>query len=46
MINGNKSNHKNKTSKIYINVDHLKEGLYQLNLLKENKVIKKLNFKK
>lgn len=46
MVHNNKSNQKSKTSKIYINVDHLKEGLYQLNVLKENKVIKKLNFKK
>lgn len=42
----NNNNQKTKTSKIYINVDHLKDGLYQLHLLKENKVIKKLNFKK
>lgn len=46
MVDSNKSNPKNKASKIYINIDHLKDGLYQLHLLKENKVIKKLNFKK
>ena len=46
MIDINKEKHKPKTTKIYLNIDHLKDGLYQLQLLKANKVVKKLNFEK
>lgn len=33
-------------SKIYINVKHLKKGLYELNITNKNKLIKTTRFKK
>ncbi len=41
-------NPENKPSKIYLSIDHLKEGNYKLNITLKNKVIKsvKLNKKK
>jgi len=35
-----------KTSRIYINVDHLKQGEYQLHLMCKDKVIKTISFNK
>jgi len=32
--------------KIYINVNHLKKGEYELNIVHKNKVVNKTNFKK
>ncbi len=40
------SNSKRDVLKIYITVDHLKDGPYQINILHQNKVIKKISFKK
>lgn len=33
-------------SKIYINVKHLEKGNYELNIMNQNKLIKKTTFKK
>jgi len=33
-------------SKIYINVKHLEKGDYELNIMNQNKLIKKTTFKK
>ncbi len=33
-------------NKIYINVNHLKKGNYELNIINKNKLITKTNFKK
>lgn len=35
-----------KPSQLYIAIDHLKEGNYQLNIMCENDVIKSVAFKK
>ncbi len=32
--------------KIYINVNHLEKGNYEINIIHQNKLIKKANFKK
>lgn len=34
------------TDKIYLNVNNLKKGLYTLNIINKNKVIKKTKFNK
>jgi hypothetical protein len=33
-------------SKLYISIDHLKEGMYQLHLTCKEKIVKTINFKK
>ncbi|ULC57939.1 hypothetical protein MBM09_08400 [Flaviramulus sp. BrNp1-15] len=38
------SNH--NPSKIFMSIDHLKEGTYQLNIMCDNKIVKTLKFKK
>jgi len=35
-----------KSSRIYISVDHLKQGMYQLHLMCKEKIIKTITFKK
>ncbi len=35
-----------KDSKIYISIDHLKHGMYQLHLMCKDKIIKTVKFKK
>lgn len=37
---------KNEPSKIYLSIDHLKEGNYKLNITLKNKVIKSIKLKK
>lgn len=39
-------NAEDKASSIYISVDHLKQGEYQLHLMCEEKIIKTVRFKK
>lgn len=34
------------SNKIYINVNNMKEGDYELNIINQNKLIKKTTFKK
>lgn len=34
------------SNKIYINVNNMKEGNYELNIINQNKLIKKTTFKK
>ena len=36
----------NNLSKIFMSIDHLKKGLYQLNIICDNKIIKTLKIKK
>ncbi|PWK19673.1 hypothetical protein [Xanthomarina spongicola] len=38
-------NHK-KEDKIYLSIDHLKEGQYQLNILLKDKVVKSIKINK
>ncbi len=33
-----------KDEKIYLSIDHLKKGTYQLNILLKNEIIKKIKF--
>ena len=41
MLDQNKKNkHKTENEKIYLNIDHLKKGQYELHILLKNKVIK------
>ena len=48
MANTVKSNDntENKSSKIYLSIDHLKEGNYKLNITLKNKVIKTVKLNK
>ena len=39
-------NSEDKSSQIYICVDHLKQGIYQLHLMCKEKIIKTIKFKK
>lgn len=34
------------SQKIYLNINHLEKGLYELNITHKNKLIKKTTFKK
>lgn len=34
------------TQKIYLNVNHMAEGNYEINIINQKKIIKKINFKK
>ena len=40
------SSSEDKSSQIYISVDHLKEGIYQLHVMCKEKIIKTIKFKK
>jgi hypothetical protein len=33
-------------NQIYINIKHLKEGTYSVNIVHNNKILKRINFKK
>lgn len=34
------------SSEIYLNIDHLEEGIYELKIIHKNKIIHKTSFKK
>lgn len=34
------------SQKIYLNINHLEEGLYELQIIHKNKIVKKTTFKK
>jgi hypothetical protein len=34
------------SNKVYINVNHLEKGAYELNIVHKNKIVKKTSFKK
>ncbi len=36
----------NKDARIYISIDHLKKGMYQLHLMCKDKIVKSIKFKK
>jgi len=42
----NTRNSGDKSSRIYISIDHLKQGAYQLHLTCKEKIIKSITFKK
>jgi len=42
----NDDNSQTKGARIYISVDHLKHGMYQLHLMCKEKIIKTIKFKK
>jgi hypothetical protein len=35
-----------KSKSIYLNINHLEKGIYTLNIIHKNKIIKKLTFNK
>lgn len=35
-----------QTSQLYIAVDHLKDGIYQLNIMNNNTIVSSITFKK
>jgi len=41
-----KKDNNKESSAIYISIDHLKDGIYQLHILYENEIIKSVKFRK